>query len=108
MKLTKTKLKRIIKEELNKLSEFEEREPLDIQTIADDLALADEAWNRMFLLADQAGVDVSELEAAYRALPMAGTISRIELALAPKPAAALRQGIRADGATVPPGGGFDR
>ena len=84
MKLTKTKLKQLIKEELAKLSEFEEREPLDIQTIADDLALADEAWNRMFLVAEEAGVDVSELKAAYRALPMAGTISRIELALTPR------------------------
>ena len=102
MKLTKSKLKQLIKEELSQLLEsdrypsddepvdwLEDRrfepdmpaDPLDIQTIADDLAVADEAWNRMFLVAEKAGVDVSALKAAYRALPMAGTILKIELAI---------------------------
>ena len=84
MKITKQKLKQLIKEELAKLSEFEEREPLDIHTISDELAQADDAYARLFILADQVGVDLSELKAAYQALPMSGVITQIELAATPR------------------------
>jgi len=82
VKLTKSKLRQIVKKELSQLHESERypdddepldwledrrfepsmsADPKDIQTIADD------AWKRMSLVAEKAGVDVGAFKSAYQA-----------------------------------------
>ena len=87
MKLTKTKLKQLIKEELAKLSEFEEPGPrgeLDIHKISDDLVAADDAWARLFIAAEEARIDVSALKMAYLNLDKRDLITQIDAATTPR------------------------